>query len=1085
MNKNISTTGLTAGIPLPGMARMVGLEIIIEGRIIRHFKHFRLEQSASTHHSFELTLPHDALGNIQDHRLSEAQHFLGKRITVIFRYRDTENDSPERTFVGVVTRVAFSQEQMSLGDIVLKGGSPTLLLDAAPHFQSFGGEKPVNTAFIAQSIISQGLGLQKFDVRIDTQNKSYISYSSQYNETHYNYLARIAEAYGEQFYYDGEILHFGKLPPHEKPLILTYGSSVNKVQVELNATYTQPRYFGYNSSRDKKMEGIGRMVKHPGELPGQAYTLNQDIYKTDSFVPVPFAANVEMDVDDAQQSSRGSAATEVLSVSGETMIPFLYPGCVADLEMRKPDSNTTSYFTRIMVTEVSHEVDARGNYHGHFKAIAEGTGFMPRPEFTVPKADPQVATVISNTDPRSQGRIRVRFQWQAGGSSTHFIRMMSPDAGGTGSVQQNRGFVAIPEVGDQVMVGFEYRHPDFPFAMGGMFHGKNGRGGGVDNYLKSIQTRSGIKVLMNDLDKSLTIEDPSGNTYFMDGKGNIRITAPGNMEFSAGKDIIMSSGKNLEVKTGNSMEFMSGNLAAFHMMSGAVFSTPLMEMSVPVHLNIQSGKTSLLSEEETTIQGKTTHVAGMEKLMIHSEQETTVNSKGQTHVLGKDGNSHSNTPRDYAPLEKKMDGRCLVHFRPKTTWNGIGYGFDWVRAGDTDLPGDKDYREFTGWMDEKNFIRDEREYLKLISTFRSYTFDYIDAGGKVTSVSYAFPYLSLYPKSYFRKSRGAEIKKESVYTNTHADLDLMVDIKRPVDSIKFKYDTHKFAIVHDPFPLSVGSHKINASITCLEEIENDFIIEVDAKYKGPDGKTRKILVGGVVVKANKKRYEAPVVFVEVKTDIGNGKTFGEIWAREHEAQTYLNQALINPVFKKTVSLDCSVDLDTASGIKHNRQSTINAFATINNSFTYVFDVDTHGNHLMKFLVENLEESYQGKYNDIIKVFVINEKCDQAVGYALFQYKAAILFKGGFDADSRNVTTHEIMHVLGLPHTFDPESPFIFKQYSTDNIMDYSDTAADFSLRKNVYTTTHWQWKIMQENAKREKSSSAFFRHPEPMVFLTL
>lgn len=45
--------------------------------------------------------------------------------------------------------------------------------------------------------------------------------------------------------------------------------------------------------------------------------------------------------------------------------------------------------------------------------------------------------------------------------------MMSPDAGGTDQVSQNRGYVAIPEVGDQVMVGFVHNHPDRPFVMGG------------------------------------------------------------------------------------------------------------------------------------------------------------------------------------------------------------------------------------------------------------------------------------------------------------------------------------------------------------------------------------------------------------------------------------------------------------------------------------------------------------------------------------------------------------------------------------------------------------------------------------------
>jgi hypothetical protein len=34
-----------------------------------------------------------------------------------------------------------------------------------------------------------------------------------------------------------------------------------------------------------------------------------------------------------------------------------------------------------MITEVSHEVDARGYYNGYFEAIAADTGFIPRPEF--------------------------------------------------------------------------------------------------------------------------------------------------------------------------------------------------------------------------------------------------------------------------------------------------------------------------------------------------------------------------------------------------------------------------------------------------------------------------------------------------------------------------------------------------------------------------------------------------------------------------------------------------------------------------------------------------------------------------------
>jgi uncharacterized protein involved in type VI secretion and phage assembly len=131
--------------------------------------------------------------------------------------------------------------------------------------------------------------------------------------------------------------------------------------------------------------------------------------------------------------------------------------------------------------------------------------------------------------------------------------MMSPDAGGTDQITQNRGYVAIPEVGDQVMVNFVHSHPDRPFVMGGMFHGGVALGGGVNNHLKSIQTRSGIRILMNDEEGSVTILDPSGNTYFMDGQGNISMKAPKNFTLNAGDNINITAGKEISIGAGASI----------------------------------------------------------------------------------------------------------------------------------------------------------------------------------------------------------------------------------------------------------------------------------------------------------------------------------------------------------------------------------------------------------------------------------------------------------------------------------------------------------------------------------------------------
>ena len=538
-----------------GINRLVKLSLVIEGKVIKYYKHFKLTQSTKKHHEFTLTLAHDALGDRQTHTLEEANKFLGKRLTAVISYKDIEN-SPERTFVGVITGVGFSQERMSLGNIVLSGYSPTILLDGAPHIQSFGGNQAVNMGIIAEEVIKQGLDKSRFDIRIDTNDYSQIIYSSQYDETHYNYLARMAEAYGEQFYYDGEVLHFGKLPPQNTPIKLVYGSSANDIKVELKAVHTKPQYYGYNSNRNEVLKSGSTPIQHVGDLAKTAYEHNDKIYKTPSLRVAPIKATTHLDVEYSQKSTSGSEAVNVFTISGNTTVPFLHPGCSVDIEMRKIDTNESSYFTKIMITETIHEIDTIGHYTGSFNGIASDTGFLPKPEFTVPIAQPQIATVISNADPEGQGRVQVRFDWQTN-DTTHFIRMMSPDAGGTDQITQNRGYVAIPEVGDQVMVNFVHNHPDRPFVMGGMFHGGIGLGGGMDNRVKSIQTRSGHRVVFTE-DESIIITDKSGNEIHLDTTGsNITITAPETMTLNC-KNMNINVDENMTTSVGMNISETAG-----------------------------------------------------------------------------------------------------------------------------------------------------------------------------------------------------------------------------------------------------------------------------------------------------------------------------------------------------------------------------------------------------------------------------------------------------------------------------------------------------------------------------------------------
>ncbi|REC59791.1 Vgr family protein [Chryseobacterium pennae] len=600
---------------IAGINRVVKLEIFVEGKEIKFFKNFKLTQSAVKHHQFDLVLAHDTLGSAENHNLEEAQSFLGKRVTVVFKYKDVEN-SPERNFVGVITEVGFGQDKGSLGNVILTGCSPTILLDSAPHTQSFGGKQEISLNSIADQVMKEGLGSSKFDVRVDSQYGN-VSYSSQYDETHYNYLARIAEAYGEQFFYDGEVLHFGKLPPQQKPVTLTYGSNVADVKIKMKAQHVKPSFYGYNSSKNEKLTGGNSKINHTSDIAKRAYEISEKTFITPSLSVAPIKAAKMTDVDASQKSATGSNSVNVFTTSGTTSVPFLYPGCTADIEMRKPDSNETSYFTKLMMTEVTHEVDARGYYTGSFEAIAADTGFMPRPDFNSPKAEPQFAKVISNTDPLNQGRIQVQFDWQNGSNTTEFIRVMTPDAGSSEKVSKNRGFMAIPEVDDHIMVNFVHQHPDRPFVMGGMFHGGAGGGGGQGNNVKSLSSKSGHTISLNDVGGITITDRTGGNIITVDGTNTISAVASKKVTLDNGKssitiddETITIQAKNIHI-TGETIVSMGSGKAGI-------------ELSSEANVAALSGVTVTTSgSKEVQITGKDTSISGT-KVSMDGSGETII-----------------------------------------------------------------------------------------------------------------------------------------------------------------------------------------------------------------------------------------------------------------------------------------------------------------------------------------------------------------------------------------------------------------------------------------------------------------------------
>jgi uncharacterized protein involved in type VI secretion and phage assembly len=131
------------------------------------------------------------------------------------------------------------------------------------------------------------------------------------------------------------------------------------------------------------------------------------------------------------------------------------------------------------------------------------------------------ATVTDNHDPSRQGRVKVALPWSpdpSGSSYSVWARVATTMAG------DNRGTWMIPEVDDEVLLGFLGGNPDWPYVLGALWNGKDSPPETMDrnNDIRSITSRAGIKITMDDTDGAvtLTLETPGGQSVTMADEGS-------------------------------------------------------------------------------------------------------------------------------------------------------------------------------------------------------------------------------------------------------------------------------------------------------------------------------------------------------------------------------------------------------------------------------------------------------------------------------------------------------------------------------------------------------------------------------------
>ena len=529
------------------------ISVSIDGKRLFSFKSLKLHQSINDHHSFELTLDLETGGNRYVHNLKDSAKWLGKKMTV----RMKKSGAP--AFLGVVTNVSLHRKNSDFGHILVSGYSTTYLLENGRNFHSWSD---CTLDDIVKGLCTDaGVRMQVHSEYTET-----IDYICQYNESDFAFMKRLALQYNEWLYYNGTELIFGK-PKLPEPVRLEFGTSLTSLDIGVQTLARPAKVFSYLAMHDQSLAEPTPDNASSGQdiLGRNAFQASLDIFKKPANQYALPRINYSTEMRNYVRKKQEAEAAESHYVIGRSEHTDLTVGSIVKLTssfLERVGSVTSESLGKFIIIDITHTASEEGYYSNEFRAIPAVTHYLPLPDVDMPIAEPQMAKVTRNDDKLGHGRVKVQMNWQTGNMSTDWIRVMTPDGGSSDEVRTNRGFVFIPEVGDHVLVGFRHGDPNRPYVMGSLFNGTTGAGGFAENHLKSIRTRSGHAIELNDSLSSLgiTIKDRKGNYIHINSyEDSIVVNAERDITFNAGETFTVNA-KNMALNIEeNTIESVGGD----------------------------------------------------------------------------------------------------------------------------------------------------------------------------------------------------------------------------------------------------------------------------------------------------------------------------------------------------------------------------------------------------------------------------------------------------------------------------------------------------------------------------------------------
>ncbi|MDO6429318.1 phage baseplate assembly protein V [Flavitalea sp. BT771] len=515
------------------MAQLVSTNISIAGDPITQFSSFQLTQGIFSHHVFRLVCPAVSIDGSTGNIFHQSKNLMGATLTA--QINSVGMDGQLR-FSGVVTQVETSRFSSYTGDIIITGHSPTIILDNGPHCKSWEKKAVKN---IAQDVLKH-FPQNLLNPKIAPLYPETLAYYVQYKETAWQFLSRLCATYGEWLYYDGRSLVIGP-PAGGNNTALTFGSTLSRFTMALQVRPAALQMMAYDymnhqvyTSTPSGIEGRAGL----NDLGKIALQASQTVYAAQPKVWNNHFLTNKKQLDDVVNIQSAMQSSNHVRFNGASGHPGVNVGGQVSIQGKNFFSQGDETYGDYTVVSVNHFADGQGNYNNDFVAVPSSIKVPPVATPMAPPCEAQSAVVTDNHDPKGLGRVRVKFYWMNGSEKTPWIRVTSPHGGG------GKGMFFIPEVGEEIIAGFEGDSAVKPYVIGTVYHGAASNAfsnGGND--VKALQTRSGNKVIMNDAAGSVFVEDKDGNSMMMDGAGNITFKSNKTVTINATDEIIFQTKK--------------------------------------------------------------------------------------------------------------------------------------------------------------------------------------------------------------------------------------------------------------------------------------------------------------------------------------------------------------------------------------------------------------------------------------------------------------------------------------------------------------------------------------------------------------